>query len=439
MNKFILFLASLFLVVAASCTDDEKVKMPWEDDLNHKEDTDSGEITEAEVGKPLPRWSEGYLDIHSINSARGECTFYILPDGTTLLVDAGEIPEDASATGGESHVPCKPNAATRPHTVYAKYIRHFMPAGSSSIDWCHASHFHIDHIGDPTTVSGTGPNGYKLTGLTALYQEVPFDRLIDRAYPDYNGEDAAIPPIDGGLVQSGDWKKFVDWAVQNKNLDARRFRVGEEQITLLKNADAYSNFSIFNIVGNGTAYILKDGQPFIETGITSTAGNPASCGFHLRYGSFDYLACGDLASAPQNRVANYYRDFMVKGGLEAFKAHHHLSSNAWGSGMQNNEFDPRVIINQCFYKKQPDIPLLTSIISGAFDNHTYTWDKDIFSTNVHPEALAENAELYKGVAGYNGHVVLRVSPGGNEFHVYMLDDTDYDYKVTSIHGPYTSK
>ena len=43
------------------------------------------------VGKTLPLWSEGNLDIHFINTARGECCFYILPDGTTLLVDAGEI------------------------------------------------------------------------------------------------------------------------------------------------------------------------------------------------------------------------------------------------------------------------------------------------------------------------------------------------------------
>lgn len=45
----------------------------------------------ARVGKPLPAWSEGCLDIHAVNTARGECTFLILPDGTTLTVDAGEF------------------------------------------------------------------------------------------------------------------------------------------------------------------------------------------------------------------------------------------------------------------------------------------------------------------------------------------------------------
>ena len=30
------------------------------------------------------------MDIHHINTGRGDCTFCILPDGTTLLIDAGE-------------------------------------------------------------------------------------------------------------------------------------------------------------------------------------------------------------------------------------------------------------------------------------------------------------------------------------------------------------
>lgn len=34
-----------------------------------------------EVGRPLPPWSEGELDIHYINTGRGEASLLILPDG----------------------------------------------------------------------------------------------------------------------------------------------------------------------------------------------------------------------------------------------------------------------------------------------------------------------------------------------------------------------
>ena len=46
---------------------------------------------EAIPGQELPQWKEGWLDIHSINGARGESFWYIFPDGTTLLVDAGGV------------------------------------------------------------------------------------------------------------------------------------------------------------------------------------------------------------------------------------------------------------------------------------------------------------------------------------------------------------
>ena len=44
------------------------------------------------VGNPITPWQPGMLDIHQISSGRGNAGLYIFPDGTTLLVDAGELP-----------------------------------------------------------------------------------------------------------------------------------------------------------------------------------------------------------------------------------------------------------------------------------------------------------------------------------------------------------
>ena len=44
---------------------------------------------------PAP-WSGGHLDIHHISTGRGNATFFILPDGTSLLVDAGAAPDDTT-------------------------------------------------------------------------------------------------------------------------------------------------------------------------------------------------------------------------------------------------------------------------------------------------------------------------------------------------------
>ena len=90
------------------------------------------------VGKQLPAWSEGYLDIHTISSGRGECLLIVMPDGTSMVIDAGELvfkskPSKKSKYG--MALP-RPNNDVRPVKVYADYIRHFMPF-KDAIDYYH--------------------------------------------------------------------------------------------------------------------------------------------------------------------------------------------------------------------------------------------------------------------------------------------------------------
>ncbi|MBP3496504.1 MAG: hypothetical protein J6K33_01570 [Alistipes sp.] len=433
MKRF-LWLVPLAAMIAVGCGGGSS-SMPWEDELGGGEEqkpdpTPDGTL--VEVGKTLPAWKKGELDIHFINTGRGECAFYILPDGTTLLVDAGEVKasHDATDTSADAAVPQKPNADVRPYIAHARYIKHFAPNGRVFIDYCAPSHFHIDHIGSTGMATETAAAGYKKSGLTALFDEVPYGKVIDRAYPDYPTDDshATIPAMDGQL--RNDWAKFVKWGVAEGKFKAERFEVGKEQITLLNDPKAYAGFKILNICANGFVW-SKNGISGSKSGV----GNPASCGFHLSYGLFDYIACGDLTSAPQNLVAYYFRDFIGEGHLDAFKCHHHLSANAWGSQMQAQKFNPRVIVNQNFYTKQPD----AGHVNDLMDNKYSFWVKDFFTTNLHPYYHQSNKDAVSKMTGYDGHIVIRVANGGGEFYVYMLDDTNFEYKVKSIHGPYTSK
>src|SRR3546814_8964776 len=38
----------------------------------------------------LPAWTKGYFDIHHISTGRGNATYFVFPDGSTMLIDAGE-------------------------------------------------------------------------------------------------------------------------------------------------------------------------------------------------------------------------------------------------------------------------------------------------------------------------------------------------------------
>ena len=418
----------LFALLVVGCGN-KGGDMPWGDDLGGGNSNQEQGPTTVEVGKPLPAWSKGELDIHFINSGRGECCYYILPDGTTMIVDAGEVKAtyNPSDTSEDAAVPQKPNTNVRPYMVDAMYIKHFSPNGRQSIDYCAPSHFHIDHIGSTGMATETAAAGYKKSGLTALYDELPFLHILDRSYPDYK-EDATTPAMDGQLA--ADWAKFVTWGVKEQKFTGARFEVGKEQIVMLYDRKAYSNFSLFNICANGFVW-SKNGISGEKSGV----GNPASCGFHITYGKFDYIACGDLTSNPQNRVGYYIRDFIGNGHLDAFKCHHHLSANAWGTQMQQDYFNPRVIVNQNFYKKQPDATLVKNIMDNAYS----FWVKDFFTTNLHPQYVTEHKSVVDKMTDYDGHIVIRVANGGDSYYVYLLDDTNFEYNVKSIHGPYNSK
>lgn len=429
MKKHLLVLIFLPLLLAGSCNSKEPQKMPWEDDLNNKEK--EKETSGTEVGETLPAWSEGYLDIHFISAGRGECTFYILPDGTTMVVDVGEVFSNETTAQ-----PRRPGSSAYSYKTFGTYIKHFLPASSGGkLDYAMMTHFHIDHIGELNNSNAVHPEGgYQLTGASGLFEEVPFRKLVDRGYPSYYDDSSIFTPES---ASTPNYIQFVRYAVEKKGLTAERFLVGtDSQFQLLgaTKASYKDNFRIFNHVGNGSAY-YKDasGQGFVDAK-TPSSENGASCGFHIQYGKFDYIAAGDLVSTAQNLQAYYYRDYVNK--LEAFKGNHHLSANSWGTQMQKLAFCPRVIVSQSFYEKQPDLDVLTSIFSGKFANATNSWKKDVYLTKSWDAKMEANKDLFSQCAGYGGHVVIRVSPGGGSFRVYMLKDTDFSFEIKSVSEEY---
>ena len=122
-------LASLTVVAMVGCTDNDgngPVNIPYYPDSNggnsdSTADTDPLEVT---VGQPLPAWTEGCLDIHSINTGRGESTLYILPDGTTMLIDAaGSL---LSPNAEKPPTPSKPNGNITSGAVIIDYIKAYI-------------------------------------------------------------------------------------------------------------------------------------------------------------------------------------------------------------------------------------------------------------------------------------------------------------------------
>lgn len=371
---------------------------------------------EARVGEPLPVWSSGYLDIHAINTGRGECTLVIMPDGTSLVVDAGEFSRESYKY---RNVKQKPDSLARPYLTYARYIKHFAPE-KDSIGYFLLTHFHMDHMGQVEEEYERSDDGaYVLCGLTALYEELPFRTVIDRAYPDYD----LFMANGTGLETLDNYRKFLNAKVLRKE----RFRIGTDcQIVPER---AVPGFRIRNICANGQVEGIRLGAEtaWIEAkhkGMEVRENN-ASCGILISYGDFDYFTAGDIDS--KNEMESRC-SHIIGRKVEAVKAGHHLSPKTMGEDMIKI-LNPDVIVTQSFYIRdiQPDKDIIRRISESSAAR--------MYFTNIDPSLVEADPEAYSSCAAIGGHVVIRVSPEGR-YYVFVLDDTDENYIIRQIDGPY---
>src|SRR5215510_13369510 len=132
-------------------------------------------------GESLSPWKEGYLDLHHINIGRGNVAYYILPDGTTILFDAGEQEPTDPRTLSRRNSTIKPNDSKRPYEWIAQYITQVAPQGRKAvINYAILSHFHDDHMGawyDAAPKSSKAD--YRLTGITGVAELIPVEVLLD--------------------------------------------------------------------------------------------------------------------------------------------------------------------------------------------------------------------------------------------------------------------
>src|SRR5580692_7793515 len=169
------------------------------------------------VGQPLPPWTPGTLDIHQIQTGRGNAAYFIFPNGTTMLLDAGAVP----GVQGLEQGPPRPDGTRSPAEWIAHYITQASPHNPPALDYAVITHYHDDHMG----------------AIAEVGRRIPISTLIDR------GDQPPAPS--GSLVAS-----YLEF---RKGRKSEIFRPGRaDQIRQLYNSR--STFEVRNVAANGEVW-----------------------------------------------------------------------------------------------------------------------------------------------------------------------------------------
>ena len=387
----------------------------------------------ATTNQAFEPWRPGTLELHHIATGRGNSTFILCPDGTTLLIDAGAIYDPLLYT-----IAPRPNNLRRPGEWIARYItRRLAGRTAASIDYAMLTHFHGDHIGASVSGLPRSRHGhFQLTGITDVAETHTIGRLIDRGYPRY---DYAAPVNDPTFLN---YRAFVEQRATRGGI-TETLQVGSsEQIALLHRREAYPTFKVTNLASNGMV-AAAGGQPVsqfpaLDSLTPDKLPNENMCSQALRisYGPFSYYNGGDLCNDTDFGNAPW-RDIetpvaKAAGPVTVAVANHHGYVNSMGPEAVRS-LKPQVFVVFAWDSAHPTIGPLFNMLSHKL----YPGDRRIYATAVKPENIIATRDIAK-MTSREGHVVVRVAEGGETFEVLIVDNHDEGDRIRNRQGPFPS-
>jgi len=381
------------------------------------------------IGAALAPWQPGWLDIHHIATGRGNATFVLLPDGTSLLIDAG-----ASTNKLDVSVAPRPDASRRPGEWIGRYVRrHLAQAGLDTLDYLLATHLHPDHTGDVDAASPPSAKGaYRLSGVTDVAELVPLRTLVDRGYPDY------AYPVRFEAPFADNYRAFVE-ARRRAGLAVERFRTGSAaQFKGLGRRSAPRPFEVRNVAANGDVWTGQgDATRTLFPPLASLpradwpSENQCSAAIRIGYGAFRYFTAGDLTSYTGDGALPW-QDVLgpaarATGAVSVATADHHGMFDGLNGDIVRT-LRPQAWVIPSWHIAHPDMLQLERM----FSTRLYPGTREVFATTVMRENLLANGRLTSRMRSHDGHVVVRVMPGGDRFYVAVTGNGDENDTVKLV-------
>jgi beta-lactamase superfamily II metal-dependent hydrolase len=368
-----------------------------------------------QVADVFPKWTPGTLDIHQINTGLGNAAFLMLPDGTTMMVDAGHrrnVPPRAT-------VP-KPDASRPPGEWIARYMR---AMGAAAIDYGYLTHFHDDHM----------------NAIVDVASRIPISKMLDRAWPEYN-----YPSADHAEFQAPAFLEYRAWLKKGATKAERLVPGRDDQIVLLRDRAKYPAFHVRNIAANGEVWTgagIATARRFPPlTGVARDdwpTENMCSQAIRVSYGSFDYYTGGDMPGRPRPGYPDWHDVetpvASAVGPVEAAVINHHGNRDSTNAFFVST-LRPRLWIIPVWSSDHPGHDVLDRMYSPRL----YPGPRDVVATNMIEANKIVIGPLLDRLSSSQGHIVIRVAPGGATFQVIILDDSSETYRVSRMLGPFTS-
>ncbi len=376
------------------------------------------------------------MDIHQISTGRGNAALYIFPDGTTMVVDAGEI-----QTLTQRHTGPRPDGSRKAGEWVVRYIRHALRHDPQpALDYALLTHFHGDHMGE---VAGGVPDSrsgvYKLAGITRVGEELKIGKLLDRGWPDYRYP----APVDDAHTKN--YRAFAHWQADHNGVKVERFQPGRnDQVVLRRDPKKYPSFDFRNVGANGevwtgVASTTRNHFPLLDSVPQADwpTENMCSISFRLSFGKFDFFSGGDMPGIPMPGCPQWHdiETPVAKavGPVEAAILDHH------GYIDSMNEFliaalRPRIWTISVWDSGHPT----SAVWNRLQSKRLYPGPREVYATDVHTGVRSViNGIGYMGTD--HGHIVIRVGPGGDQFRVVVVDDASESHRVIKVAGPYESR
>lgn len=407
---------------------------------------------------PLPAWTPGTLDIHHISTGMGVATLFIFPDGTTMLLDAGELDRSDPRTHSPRNTPPHPNPSRLTHEWIAHYVRLMLPhEPQPTLDYALITHFHDDHMGCITDLAPLSPTGaYRQSGITGVGDLLPIRTLIDRghSYP-FALDDPFVTawiaqhphmldPYRKFSKTMQNYFRFIEWQQAHNGMHVAQAQAGRtDQIVLRRQAENYPDLQIRIVCANGEVWTgqgnekvgyIPPVEELVHTGHLPDE-NLFSIGVLVCYGPFRYWNGADIPGIVELDTPPWCDlETPVARAIGAVDVHvlnHHGYLNT------HNEFyvrtlRPRVMVHQVWSADQPGHSVLRRLTS----TYLYPGPRDLFATDMLEATRIVIGDLIdRAYKSQHGHVLVRVEPGGR-YGVIVLDDGEENCPVKAVYGPY---